>query len=119
MYYTYNVLDVDGDIHEGIVSGDSFVEALEKIDDYYDDLHATSVLLTCATKESCYDIHDMSDEDDYDDDEDEDDEEDYDVEDDDYDGNITIKAHTTVTPHIDVDWDEVGTLMELLKKLEN
>ena len=30
MYYTYNVLDVDGDIHEGIVSGDSFVEALER-----------------------------------------------------------------------------------------
>lgn len=108
MYYAYIVKAADGDVYKGLVAADSFVTAMCKVDDYYDDTCATSVLLTCVTDEECYDIDDVNEGLCDDDDEDEDDYDDYDeMHGDSCDGNATIEIG--IDSHID---------KEELKKLE-
>ena len=108
MYYAYMVKTADGDVCRGLVAGDSFVTAMCKVDDYYDDTRATSVLLTCVTEGDCYDIDDVEDKI-YDDDDDDEEEDDYDeMHSDCCDGNTAFKIG--IDSHID---------MDELKKLEN
>lgn len=110
MYYAYIVKAADGDVYKGLVAGDSFVSAMCKVDDYYDDSCATSVLLTCVTDEECYDIDDVNEG--LRDDEDED-EDDYDeMHGDSCDGNATVEIG--IDSHINK--DELKKL-ELLFKL--
>ena len=40
MYYGYAVKCADGDVYKGLVAADGFVEAMMKIDNYYDDTAA-------------------------------------------------------------------------------
>lgn len=121
MYYAYTVVDGDGDIHRGLVCAESFVDAMNKIYDYYIDICATSVLITCVTVDECYDVDDISDDmviEDEDEDEDEDDAYDYDsAHGDNCNGNVTIKAHTTITPHLEFDADKLDELIHILDKL--
>lgn len=110
MYYAYIVRDADGDVYRGLVAGDSFVTAMLKVDDYYDDTCATSVLLTCVTEKECYDVDDVNDKL-YDDEE----ENDYDeMHGDCCDGNATVKIG--IDSHIDM--DELKKLENFLKLLE-
>lgn len=110
MYYTYLVVDADGDDYRGLVCADTFTGAMAKVDDYYVDVNAVSTLLTCVTDAECYDVDEM----------DTDDIEEYeDAHEDTCDGNFTLKAETTVTPHIDIDMDEIEKLMEILKQFED
>ncbi len=59
MYYGYAVKCADGDVYKGLVAADGFVEAMMKIDNYYDDTAATSVHIVCITDEECYDVDDV------------------------------------------------------------
>ena len=128
MYYGYKIVDVDGDEYTGATYADDFVEAMNKIDDYYEDVPAVKVSIVCLTEDECMDMSDIDD----DDEDDEDDE----VKDwytaevdkiptDSCDGNFTITAHTTVTPHLDVqeninksDIDKLEEIVKILEKLE-
>lgn len=118
MYYAYIVKAADGDVYRGLVAGDSFVSAMCKVDDYYDDTCATSVLLTCVTDGECYDIDDVNeglcDDDDDDDDEEEDD---YDeTHGDSCDGNVTFKI---VDSHVNTDeLEKLGLLLKLFEEEE-
>ena len=105
MYYAYIVKAADGDVYKGLVAADSFVTAMCKVDDYYDDTYATSVLLTCVTDGECYDIDDVNEGFRDDDDEEEDDYDEMDG--DSCDGNATVEIG--IDSHID---------KEELKKLE-
>ena len=108
MYYAYIVKTADGDVCRGLVAGDSFVSAMCKVDDYYDDTRATSVLLTCVTEGECYDVDDVEDR--LYDDDDDDEEDDYDeTHSDCCDGNATFK----------IDIDSCTDMDDELKKLEN
>lgn len=110
MYYTYLVVDSDGDDYRGLVCDDTFSGAMQKVDDYYADVDAVSAMLTCVTGAECYDVDEMSDED----------VEEYeDAHEDTCDGNFTLKAATTITPHIDIDIDEIEKLLEILKQFED
>lgn len=110
MYYGYAVKCADGDVYKGLVAADGFVEAMVKIDNYYDDTAATSVHIVCITDEECYDVDDVDDGL-LDDDDNED--EDYDEEHgDSCDGNATVEIG--IDSHIDK--DELKKL-ELLFKL--
>ena len=117
MYYGYRVTDADGEEYIGAVYADNFVDAMDRIDDYYEEVPATCVGLVCLTEGECLDIDDL------DDDEDEEDEDEECV--DTCDGNFTITAHTTVTPHLDVqeninksDIDKLEEIVKILEKLE-
>ena len=113
MYYAYNVKTADGDTYRGLVAGDSFVTAMLKVDDYYDDARATSVLLTCVTEEECYDIDDVNDR--FYDDDDEDEEDSYDkMHGDCCDGNATVKIG--IDSHVDT--DELEKLILSFKHFE-
>lgn len=110
MYYGYAVKCADGDVYKGLVAADGFVEAMMKIDNYYDDTAATSVHIVCITDEECYDVDDVDDGW-FDDDDNED--EDYDEEHGDCcDGNATFEIG--IDSHINK--DELKKL-ELLFKL--
>lgn len=112
MYYGYAVKCADGDVYKGLVAADGFVEAMMKIDNYYDDTAATSVHIVCITDEECYDVDDVDDgllnDDDNED-------EDYDEEHGDCcDGNATVEIG--IDSHIDK--DELKKLELLLKLFE-
>ena len=101
MYYTYLVVDADGDDYRGLVCADTFTGAMAKVDDYYVDVNAVSTLLTCVTDAECYDVDEM----------DTDDVEEYeDAHKDTYDGNFT---------HIKINADEIEKLMGILKQFED
>ena len=114
MYYGYKIVDVDGDKYAGAVYAEDFVDAMDRIDDFYDDISAVCVSLVCLTEGECLDISGLDD----DEDEDEDDEECVDT----CDGNFTITAHTTVTPHLDsaesINKSDINKLEEIAKILE-
>lgn len=114
MYYGYKIVDADGAKYTGAVYAEDFVDAMDRIDDFYDDVSAICVGLVCLTEGECLDIGEF-------DDEDNDDEEYVDT----CDGNFTITAHTTVTPHLDVkesvnksDIDKLKEIVQILDKLE-
>lgn len=101
MYYTYLVVDADGDDYRGLVCADTFTGAMAKVDDYYVDVNAVSTLLTCVTDAECYDVDEM----------DTDDVEEYeDAHEDTCDGNFT---------HVEVNTDELEKLMEIFKQFED
>ena len=96
MYYTYLVVDADGDDYRGLVCADTFTGAMEKVD-----VNAVSTLLTCVTDAECYDVDEM----------DTDDVEEYeDAHEDTCDGNFTLT---------EVNTDEIEKLMEILKQFED
>jgi len=98
MYYTYLVVDVDGDDYRGLVCDDTFSGAMQKVDDHYADVDAVSVMLTCVTGAECYDVDEM----------DTDNVEEYeDAHEDTCDGNFT---------HIEINADEIEKLMGILKQ---
>ena len=116
MYYGYAVKCADGDVYKGLVAADGFVEAMMKIDNYYDDTAATSVHIVCITDEECYDVDDVNEE--LCDDEDEDEEEDdYDeIHGDSCDGNVTFKF---VDSHVNTDeLEKLGLLFKLVEEEE-
>ena len=116
MYYAYIVKAADGDVYKGLVAGPDFVSAMCKVDAYYDDTCATSVLLTCVTDGECYDIDDVNEGLRDDDDEDEDDYDDYDeMHGDSCDGNATVEIG--IDSHINK--DELKKLELLFKLFED
>ena len=114
MYYGYRVTDADGEEYVGAVYAGSFVDAMDRIDDFYDDVPAVCVGLVCLTEDECLDVGNLDD----DENKDEDDEEYVDT----CDGNFTITAHTTVTPHLDnvesINKSDIDKLEEIVKILE-
>ena len=114
MYYGYKVIDADGDEYTGVTYSDNFVEAMDNIDDYYDDVPAVKVSIVCLTESECMDMSDIDDDEDEDEDEKEDD---YDeTHGDCCDGNFSFKL---VDSHVDTDeLEKLGLLFKLFKEEE-
>ena len=115
MYYGYKVIDIDGNEYTGLTCSDNFVGAMDKIDEYYDEVPAVKVSIVCLTSADCMDFSDVDDDDEDDDDDDE--EDDYDeTHGDACDGNFTFKF---VDSHVNTDeLDKLGLLFKLFEEEE-
>lgn len=61
MYYAYMVRDAENDAcYKGITYAEDYVEAMEKIDEYYD-IPTNYVTIIPVTDEACYDVDDIGD----------------------------------------------------------
>ncbi len=114
MYYGYKVNDIDGNEYTGITYSDDFVGAMDKIDEYYEDVPAVKVSIVCLTGTECMDF---SDTDDDDDDDDEDEEDCYDeTHGDCCDGNFSFKF---VDSHVNTgELEKLGLLFKLFEEEE-